>query len=429
MFGKESAADFFKKTVEEVEKICCGIESNRRDKRLAIESKRSHDGSRSDDRSSTKRKYGDRDERTTDKRTTCRHRSRDRSKERKYDPKERSSGHHSSSRTERDRPKDRRIVSTDEQRSKNGTHFQDSDVSSGSNSDFLRSGDEMNQSDDCVEMLVDVPQLDYKPLNGQPLLNGQQKTNGQQPNRQAIVRQSNGVKWVSTYLESTAGGQTSDNFIFNSFKTLLNTKKRFIETENLISIIECNLVSSATDIYLHTNHSRYNDERALNKNGLNIKMLLACTSTGLKFKPAFMLSNLSISGPLIKNENTEHVTNLNEWLEPMFKCEMEKNLIYNCVCLTENEHFYKNDELRAKFNQLNCELIVIPNSLSLRLSPYQHSLLLTLNGLLHKNYIDSKQFPLNLDQTMQSFLEAWLKLSESDILNAFQGILNTCLDD
>lgn len=423
-YGKVGAADFFKKPIEEIERICSSIESTSKDERpdrLSMESKRSHDRSRYDDRSSTKRrKYGDRDDRV-DKRTASRHRSR----ERKYEPKKERSRSRSRGRSERYRSKERdRRESTDKHRRRADTHLEDrGDVSSASAHLDALSAEERNHSDDCVE--VEDAQSDSTQLNGQQV--NDQLSYDEQSNGHSIVHHSNGFKWVSTYLDSTADNQKSDNFIFNSFKSLLNIKKRFIETENLISIIECNLVSNATDIYLYT--SQRNDERSLSKDGLNIRMLLACTSTGLKFKPAFMLDNLKLSSPLIKNENIEHVTSLNEWLEPVFKCEMKKNLINDGLCLTGSEHFIADAELSEKFYQLNCVLIVIPNSLKLRLSPFQHSLLSTLNGLLHKNHIESKQFPLTLDESIQSFLTAWSKLSKNDILNAFQGIVNTCLGD
>lgn len=218
----------------------------------------------------------------------------------------------------------------------------------------------------------------------------------------------------------------SGNFILNSFKTLLKAKKFYMDTDHLVSVISCTLICTADDIFLYTHHSSYFDERAIPKHSMNIKMILSCTSSGIKFKPLFLLNHINLPRPLPHKNKLVHLLDKKKWIDDVFQQEIEKNMIHNCICLTENADFFTDGEIREKFEQLNAEIIVIPNSIAQNLSPFQHSIFLTLNGYLHMSYVKNKRIPNTLNTSLKAFEEAWDQLSENEIENAFEK-LNSCL--
>ena len=198
----------------------------------------------------------------------------------------------------------------------------------------------------------------------------------------------------------------------------------------MVSIFVCNLMSSTQDIFLYPS-SKFRDERAVPGNCLNIPIWLAITSSGFKFRPAFQLNYVTASLPLAPKRHVAHVEDRRHWLETVLKPEMETNMIYSAVCLTETDDFYMDAEASAMLESLKCEMIVIPGSLATNISPFQHSILLALNGILHDLYLTSnKKFPTSLDQSLQYLEKAWERLSAGEIQNAFNStILEAFLSD
>ena len=247
----------------------------------------------------------------------------------------------------------------------------------------------------------------------------------------AISTESSGSCWVSSYMRGAADTTSSTNdsrgrlegsYIFNAFKTLLRAKKTFLDTEHVVSIFVCNLMSSTQDIFLYPDH-KFDENRDSTKTCLKTPVCLAITSSGCKFRPAFLLNHVNLSGrSLTAKRQMVHVQSRREWLETVFKPEMETNMIYNAICLTENADLYLDKETCGLLEQLNCEVIVVPSSLALNVSPFQHSILLALNGIMHDIYLNSnKQFPTNLNESLSFMEKAWDRLSAAEIRNAFNS--------
>ena len=247
-----------------------------------------------------------------------------------------------------------------------------------------------------------------------------------------VDHSSDGDRWVSSYRNGGPDNHPSDtrdslanNYLFNSFKTLLRAKKMFIDTDDVVAIFVCNLMSSTQDIFLYPNHSKFLVQPNASKNCLNTSMCLAVTSKGCKFKPAFVLNHVDVKGrSLASQRQLAHVQNRHEWLQNVFKPELETNAIHSAICVTENEDLYQDEKTRELFGQMDCELIVVPNSLALRCDPFQHSILLALNGILHDLYLTSnKRFPTSLAESLTFFEKAWHRLSYDEIRNAFNSTI------
>ena len=240
-------------------------------------------------------------------------------------------------------------------------------------------------------------------------------------------------RWISTYINNAAevSKSTVDNrdsltnsYIFDAFKTLLKAKKTFINAEHVVSIFICNLMANGQDVFLYPNRSKFGKECDRQGNCLDISLCLTITSNGCKFRPAFLLDEINLKDRP-SNQNVVLVESKRDYLKSVFKRGMEMNMIYRAVCLAEDEELYLDKEAYDLFDKLNCELIMIPGSLACQISPFQHSILLALNGIMHDLYLSSnKQFPTSLNEALYFFEAAWERLSSVEIQNAFNSTIS-----
>lgn len=240
------------------------------------------------------------------------------------------------------------------------------------------------------------------------------------------------IDWISRYLckSTTLTNDDANNFlsspIFNQFKILFKAKKVLARKDNLLSILICNLVNTADDIYLHANPGKYNmSEESVKKECLNVSILLAITSNGIKFKPAFVLNHSPVNHSLI-SDNVEHVQNITDWVDKIFESELKSNKIDQSICLTENDDFYENNEVKERFDRCDCDFAVLPDSIAQEISPFQHLILPFLNGHLHQLYLENKTFPTTLQLTIECLSNAWNRLNADEIKQAFHPFLNVC---
>ena len=244
-------------------------------------------------------------------------------------------------------------------------------------------------------------------------------------------------RWVSSYRNgglaaakypNDSQGDSANNYLFNSFKTLVKANKLYIDTDDVVAIFVCNLMSSTQDVFLYSNHSKLLVQP--NKNFVNTSICLAVTSKGCKFKPAFLRKQ--VEGSPLVNEQLVQMENWYEWLQNVFKSELETNAIHGAICVTENEDLYQDEKTRELFGQMDCQLVLVPNSLAVRCDPFEHSILLALNGLmnslLHDPTSSNKQCPTSLAESLAFFENAWDRLSDDEIRNAFNSTIMKMFD-